>query len=311
VEVRDEQAAAEGVTAGLEILEVNGTPVRQYAEREVAPYQSASTPQDRDSRTYERALLAGPVGEPVRVTFANAAGERFERTLRRLENGGPETGTTAFEYRVLPGNVAYVALRSFGDPRVAAGVEQAFAELSRADAWVLDIRENGGGNSSEGYRILAMLTDRPFKGTRWRTREYRPTARAWGWPERYFDQEAVEVPADGTRLYDKPVVLLTSARTGSSAEDFAVAFDAMGRGLMIGEPTAGTTGQPLFLQLPGGGYARVCTKQDAYPDGRPFVGQGVQPQRRVHPTVEDVRAGRDTVLEAALEELKQRRAGVR
>jgi C-terminal processing protease CtpA/Prc len=77
------------------------------------------------------------------------------------------------------------------------------------------------------------------------------------------------------------------------------------RGKIAGEPTGGSTGQPLFFKLPGGGMARVCTKRDSYPDGRDFVGKGVQPQIIVHPTVSDVRAGRDPVLEAALRELRK------
>ena len=94
--------------------------------------------------------------------------------------------------------------------------------------------------------------------------------------------------------------VLTSARTYSAAEDFAVAFDTMQRGRIVGEATGGSTGQPLIVALPGGAMARICTKRDTYSDGREFVGVGVQPEVVVHPTVADFRAGRDTVLEAAL-----------
>jgi carboxyl-terminal processing protease len=100
-------------------------------------------------------------------------------------------------------------------------------------------------------------------------------------------------------------VLLVGPRTFSAGEDFTVAFDAMRRGKIVGEPTGGSTGQPLFFTLPGGGSARVCTKRDSYPDGREFVGRGIQPHIVVHPTVSDFRAGRDTVLEAALRELQK------
>jgi len=42
-----------------------------------------------------------------------------------------------------------------------------------------------------------------------------------------------------------------------------------------------------------------------FPDGTDFVGRGVQPDKLVRPTVADFRSGRDTVLEAALRELKK------
>jgi C-terminal processing protease CtpA/Prc len=79
----------------------------------------------------------------------------------------------------------------------------------------------------------------------------------------------------------------------------------MKRGTIVGEPTGGSTGQPLMFKLPGGGAARVCTKRDTYPDGKDFVGVGVQPQVLVRPTIADFRAGRDTVLEAALDFLRK------
>lgn len=60
----------------------------------------------------------------------------------------------------------------------------------------------------------------------------------------------------------------------------------------------------MFLKLPGNGQARICTKRDKFPDGREFVGVGIQPDKLVYPTILDFRAGRDTVLEAVLKELK-------
>jgi C-terminal processing protease CtpA/Prc len=114
------------------------------------------------------------------------------------------------------------------------------------------------------------------------------------------------VQPDPQRQYDKPVLVLTGAATYSAAEDFAVAFDGMQRGALVGEATGGSTGQPLVIKLPGGGGARICTKQDSYPDGRVFVGVGVQPQHIVKQTVDGVRAGRDEVLEAALAQLQSR-----
>jgi C-terminal processing protease CtpA/Prc len=78
----------------------------------------------------------------------------------------------------------------------------------------------------------------------------------------------------------------------------------MQRGIIAGEST-GSTGQPLMFRLPGGGFARVCTKADTYPDGRRWVGKGIQPTLKVAPTVLDLQKGRDTVLEATVAALKK------
>ena len=170
----------------------------------------------------------------------------------------------------------------------------------------MDLRNNGGGSSDVGNGILAYLTDKPFATQVWRTREYHPSFRAWGFGLQSYTEPKNDSEPKAGKFYAKPVVVLTSARTGSAAEDFCVGFDIMKRGTMIGEPTAGSTGQPLFFTLPGGLGARVCTKHDNYPDGKEFVGVGIQPDIVIHPTVEDVRADRDAALIAATRYLKEK-----
>lgn len=308
--VYDDALKQSGIERGQEVLEVDGIPVKQYAEQRVAPYQSVSTRQDLEVRMYDYALLSGSINNAVELTLRDKQGNTFKKSIPRMK--GAELGkrfpqTQPFAFKLLPGNVAYVALNSFGDNRAAEMFEEKFDEIAKTDALIIDLRENGGGNSGVGYSVIGHLTDKPFKTSRWYTRQYRPTFRAWGRAQDTFGKEAGEASPNGKKLYVKPVIVLTSPRTFSAAEDFAVAFSFMKRGLIIGEPTGGSTGQPLGFSLPGGGGARVCTKRDTFPDGRDFVGVGVQPDKAVKPTVTDFHAGRDTVLEAALVEIKQRR----
>ncbi len=305
VDVYEDELKTMGIVPGVEIIAVNGTPVRQYAEENVAPFQSASTPQDLETRTFEYALLRGAVAEPLRMLFKTADGTTFERSVARVSGREMKIPPRPrFVFEMLPQNVAYVKLNDFGDPRTADDFEQAFPKIAAAAALILDVRDNGGGSTDVGYRILATLTTKPVSGSTWRTRNYRPAQRAWGMPEGTYHGSAFELAANGKLLYSKPVVVLTSPRTFSAAEDFVVAFDVMKRGPIVGEPTGGSTGQPLFMRLPGGGTARICAKHDSYVDGREFVGYGVRPTRLVKPTVADFRAGHDTVLNAAIDEVR-------
>jgi C-terminal processing protease CtpA/Prc len=305
-QVEDATLKAQGVRPGVEVITVDGKPVKAYAESTLAPYQSASTPQDLETRVYTYAFLAGPLAEAPRVGFRDESGRAFELPVQRVASAIRRREMPApppFTLKMLPGQVAHVTLSTFNTPAAADQFMEAFPQIAAAKALILDVRTNGGGNSGVGYRILATLTKQPFLGTTWSTRDYKPAFRAWERPRQVYRPRPEPKAPDPSRHFAGPVVVLTSAATYSAAEDFCVAFAAMKRGLILGEPTGGSTGQPLFIQLPGGGSARICTKRDTYPDGRAFVGVGVQPDRVVRPRIVDDRAGRDTVLEAALAEL--------
>jgi C-terminal processing protease CtpA/Prc len=308
-EIYDPVLRQNGIEAGQEIIEIDGIPVKQYAEQRVKPYQSVSTKQMLDWFAYELGLLGGASKNPVKLTVKNADGKTFEKTLNRLtgaERAKLSKSPPPFEFKVLPGNIAYVALNTFGNDQAAEMFEKNFDEIAKSNALIIDVRENGGGNSLVGYRVLTYLTDKPFETWGGYMRLLNSTVRAWGQPQNLSGAEiGGEVLPNGKKLFAKPVIVLTSPRTASAAEDFTVAYSQMKRGLIIGEPTAGSTGQPLHFSLPGGGSARVTTMRLRFRDGREFIGKGVQPDRAVSPTVTDFRAGRDTVLESAIMELKK------
>ncbi len=311
-EILGKEVSDKGIKIGQEVIKIDGMPVKEYAKKYVMPYQSTSTKQDLLARTYHSALFRGKTGKPINLTLLDKNGKEFEAEVQRYKvmkfnvsqlEKFPRKQRPIFEFKVLPNNIGYVALNTFGTNKVAIEFEKNFAEISKTDALIIDIRQNGGGNSGHGWKILSMLTDKPFKTSRWHTREYKPAFRAWGRQEGKFGSTLPEYQADKSKHYDKPVIVLTSPNTFSAAEDFAIAFDVMERGMMVGEPTAGSTGQPLFFRLPGGGSARVTTKRDSYPDGKEFVGVGIQPDKLVQPKIKDITAGRDTILEYAKSEL--------
>lgn len=306
VTVWSDSLRRQGIREGLELLAINGMPVKAYAEKYVRPYQSASTSQDLDVRTYEYALFCGSADSLIHAEFADEKGKRFTCDIKRLRAGEGARNIPPYTLTWPDKHVALIALNSFESDQPAQAFLKDFDTLAQnASAIIFDVRNNGGGSGGVGFTILGCLTQQPFSISSWYTRDYRPAARAWGQTEERFGSGSNTWQADGKRYYDKPVYVLTSARTFSAAEDFVVAFDAMHRGRIIGEATGGSTGQPLFFSLPGGGSARVCTKRDTYPDGKEFVGKGVQPQIQVKPAVHDVQSGRDAVLEAALQEIRK------
>lgn len=122
--------------------------------------------------------------------------------------------------------------------------QRRFDEIAKSGKLIFDVRENGGGNSDYADRILSHLTAEPLPTTQWRTREYRPAYRAWGRAEGWSGGTLTILPAL-SQHYARPVVVLAGRHTYSAAEDFVAEFDLMKRGKVIGEPTGGSTGQPL------------------------------------------------------------------
>lgn len=96
------------------------------------------------------------------------------------------------------------------------------------------------------------------------------------------------------------MVLLIGPKTYSSAEDFAATFVPEHHAILVGEPTGGSTGQPMLFPLPGGGIGRICTVDYRLANGNVFVGIGIAPNIMVPRTISDVRSVNDATLERAI-----------
>jgi C-terminal processing protease CtpA/Prc len=308
--VMDDALSAAHVRRGVELVVVDGLPVREYAARFVRPYQAASSPQDLDRRSLQYSLLDGAPGTTVRLQFQDESGKTIDVSTTRVSEAEWNKRSTGprrkqFESETRDGNIAIVALNSFGSQDIVSDFEKAWPEIRKASALILDVRRNGGGNSGYGTSILSYLTAKGGPGEAVKTRLYRPAYRAWGTIEEWSPEQKWDVGSRGDDIFRGPIVLLIGPGTFSAAEDFAASFDMLKVGTIMGEPSGGSTGQPLSFRLPGGGGGRVCTLQTRYADGRDFVGTGIQPHIRVVPTVADFRLGKDTVLDAALAYLRQ------
>jgi C-terminal processing protease CtpA/Prc len=230
------------------------------------------------------------------LKLRDASGKEFERDVER-QGYRDVRRIPPLDWRMLPGNIAYVALNDFSVDDVVKQWSDALPKISAGSAMILDLRLNGGGSSDIGYEVIRTLVDRPVPESREVMRSYNPTDRARGTLMEWIQPPVDSIDPSPGAHFAGPVVVLTGPATYSAAEDFLVAWKNSGRGKTIGEPSGGSTGQPLFFQLPGGGSGRVCTKRDTFPDGAVWVGKGIEPDILVRPTVADVRAGRDTVLE--------------
>lgn len=338
--VATEEVRRAGLRRGDEITHLDGRSLSGVLEQDLYPYISASTPQAREAWAYP-VLLDGPAGSQVTLGVRDLHGATRTVTLTREpispafaallpkpalaslveEQRGPQGGPYPWqsrpkrEARDLPGGILYVPIDTFFFDIAVTQYDALADRVAKAKGLILDLRENGGGNSDSSDAIVGRLTDKPLSGSAWKTRRHLGAWAAWGKKDDWFDGGTPMIqPVEGKQPFLGPVVVLVGPRTLSAAEDFLIPLHASHRATLVGQRTAGSTGQPMVIMLPGGGAAAICTKWDTYPDGREFVGVGVIPDVEVYATQAEVAAGlwsggKDPVLEKGAAVLREKLQG--
>ncbi len=331
VVVNTSRELAAEIPLGSVVRTVDGTRVEDHLRTKVFPFMSASTEHYlwrqsiRGHRWRAVGLLVGDVGSAVELEIETPDGGLNTVTVDRLPVGSKfdwqnpgRREIPPLEFERLDDDVLYFGLNTFNTPDVVTAFEEHLQELATAKAVVLDLRENGGGNSSHGWKIGRYFSDEPLEVSHWRTRAHRAAYKAWGKfsddPERraYYEMNAWYTPAEFSkvdlpdRTFVVPVAILIGPSTYSAAEDFLAFMRAAPNVFFVGQTSAGSTGQPLAVPIPGGAWVGITSKHDTMPDGTEFVGVGVAPDLEVHQTVDEFRSGQDPVLEEALRELQRR-----
>jgi C-terminal processing protease CtpA/Prc len=322
------------IPRGSEIIAVNNLPVREYLAQFVSPYIASSTNHVlEDMATMD--MLQGFEGEQYTLTIKKPDGEIIDllvehRTCTETEiYPAKNVSPNLLDLEWFENKIAYVALNSFQDESIDSLFISKLPELYAAKALIIDLRNNGGGDGDFGLEILQyLIPNMEVYGSKSRTRNHIAAYKAWGEmtnPEdtvsnadyriaylNYIGEYYFDFPHTPRTLKTNhkrliiPTAILIGHNTASAAEDFLVYASNQPHFTKIGSPTFGSTGQPYHFSLPGGGQARVCTKQDTYPDGTEFVGVGVTPDIQIEQTLSDYILNVDTVLEGAIEFLKQK-----
>lgn len=325
VVVAVEKTLSERLPLGSRLLAVDGKSVEDHLQQEVMPYIFACSEEARREiavrgiRMFGAGLLAGKPGSTARLLIHSPHNEEREVEVTRdladravdwVGRQNLRTPAELLQFTWLEPQVAYVALNSFMDEAIVKQFEAVKPDLRKARAVILDLRANSGGNSDNGAAILEHFSQVDLVGSRSRTRQATAARRAWG---QFGGEHPPMAPADSWVEFDPwvrpvtpgdkiivPTAVLIGRGTISAAEDFLVMADQIPHFTTVGSPTYGSTGQPLFFDLPGGGLGFVVTKHDMYPDGREFVGPGVKPKIPVTYSLEDFAAGVDADLAQAL-----------
>jgi hypothetical protein len=152
--------------------------------------------------------------------------EEEERELRE------QLARANFEFKqvkILKGNVGYLRFDEFVSTKYSGPTAVAAMNfLAHADAVIVDLRYNGGGEPNLVEFISTYLFDEPVQLNGIYTRETDSWQYRWTLPH---------VP--GPRMTDADVYVLTSDATFSAAEDFIYNLQALDRATIVGDTTAG------------------------------------------------------------------------
>lgn len=321
------------IPPGSEIIAVNNLPINEYLNRFVSPFISSSTSHIIEDISTEE-MLQGLEGEKYKLKIKKTNGEIIELVVEHSKCSETEiypiknADNSLLSLKWKENKIAYLALNSFQDKTIDSLFVSKLPELYEAKALIIDLRNNGGGNGDYGLEILKyLIPNKKVSGSKSRTRNHIATYKAWGemtspkdttnnpdYCKAYlsyigeyyynFPQAPRTLKTSQKRLII-PTAVLIGHNTASAAEDFLVYANKQPHFTKIGAPTFGSTGQPYYFLLPGGAQARVCTKQDTYPDGTEFVGFGIPPDIFVEQTLSDYLKNIDTQLEKAINFLNQ------
>jgi len=299
----DTQAAKEaGFEIGDVILKVDGEDASQRIAVRMK-YEASSTPQSVMFYATERSLVRGPKDSNAIFTIRGLHDQVREVKVARKVEYMPKTqgDRSGDALRVLPGNIGYADLDRLTVPQV----DEMFEKFKDCPAIIFDDR---GYPQGTAWQIAPRLTDKTdVVGAMFKRRD--PMSPDLPNGELFNSEEVTtflqRLPSSDKIRYHGRTVLLIDERTISQAEHTGLFFEAANGTKFIGSPTQGANGDVTNLSVPGGIYVRFSGQGVWHADGRQLQRVGLQPDVEVHPTLAGIRAGKDEVLDKAVEYLQR------
>ncbi len=281
-----------GIAPGDILLEIDGSNARETFERMLPTAFGATTYARADSACQD--ILEGQEDTQVHLKLRHADGQDYEADVTRgagYGNSGPREGVLSS--REINDEIGYIKIRGWGGFS-ADEFDRKLEPFRDKPALIIDVRNNGGGADTLAEEVISRFLDKPVLTSvgfqrRPKTSEY----------EKIF---FVTKPR-GPWRYEGKVAVLTNHHCASACEHFVSGMFEAGATL-IGTPTIGACGWSNHIDLPAGVSLR-CSLTFPLHGKIPSPMSGIPPHRLVTPTIEDIRAGRDTILEDAIAYLSQ------
>ena len=175
----------------------------------------------------------------------------------------------------LDGNVGYFKFNSFVDTSLSKStLVAAMNFLSNSSAVIIDLRQNGGGDSRTlGFLLSYFLPDSTLIS---QNRSRANGNAAISIENRYIVHDAA------VKKMDVPVFVVVSKRTSSAAEAFAYILQSLGRATVVGEVTNGEANPGYLFPVNADMYMMIPAFESTNPVTKTnWQGKGVMPDVQV------------------------------
>lgn len=243
----------------------------------------------------------------IHVAFTSPAGERIptyvpdafvnwdrDLWLNLVQAAGWTQVKPNLGYALFQG-VPYITIGAWNTAQFSSADFDAILERFRsAPALILDVRPNGGGNDALALEVAARFAGDPVV---FATVQYRDGPGHDDFGPR-LDRT---LSPRGPWRYEGQVHLLAGRGVYSSNETFVAAMRELPEVTVVGDTTGGGSANPASHELGEGWTYTVSQWIERTADDIVIEGHGIPPDLFVPMTATDVGAGRDPVLERAIE----------
>ncbi|WP_439473403.1 S41 family peptidase [Algoriphagus formosus] len=194
--------------------------------------------------------------------------------------------------------VGYIHYRSFATPILDSELNYVIDRFKDLPGVIIDIRNNEGGDPANGLKIMSRIIKE-------RTKLFSYQLKNGPGTNDFSDEKEIFLDPDTENpSFNGRIVVLTNRAVYSAGSYFSAYTKALPNVPLIGDDTGGGSGVPAGYDLPNGWYFNYSSTIGYTVDGLNFEG-GVPVDIRVEMTPEDIAAGRDPILERAIEYVKR------
>jgi carboxyl-terminal processing protease len=288
----DSPAARRGIQPGWQILRVDSKDVLPGI-RKIQEGFAKSTLLDIMLSRSITSRLYGKVGKAVTIDLLDGADQSLGLELDRAKPRGAMT-TLGFlppmyfwiEGRKVRPDVGYVRFNMFVEPQsLIDTVQEVVKSCGECSGFVIDLRGNPGGIGGLAMGVAGWFIDRPDQqlGTMYMR-----------------DNKVNFVVFPRPDAFRGPLAILVDGCSGSTSEIFAGGMKDLKRARIFGTRTAGAALPSVFEKLPNGDGFQYAVANYVSQGGKPLEGIGVIPDEEIRFTRQQLLAGQDPPLDAAV-----------